>query len=105
MAAVIPDFGWALVPLGAAGTGFGLLTSLGLPFFSRFIPEGEGGRCSGAYFAGRAVAATAALPLAGFLIMVSVSYRALLAQGIIALGAVVPIVLARREDGRRGGGR
>lgn len=105
VAAVIPEFGWALVPLGVAGIGFGLVTSLGLPFFSRFVPEGESGRCSGAYFAGRAVAATIALPLAGFLITVSGSYRALLAQGIIALGAVVPIALAWREDRRRGDGR
>ena len=47
-------------PLGA-----GLLTALGFPYFARFVPEGEAGRYSGLFFAGRAVAAAAALPLAG----------------------------------------
>jgi MFS family permease len=105
VAALIPDFGWALVPLGAAGIGFGLLTALGLPFFSSFIPEEESGRCSGAYFAGRAVAAALSLPLAGLLITVTGSYRAILAQGVIALAAVAPIALARRRDARRDGRR
>jgi predicted MFS family arabinose efflux permease len=105
VAALIRDFGWALVPLGAAGIGFGLLTALGFAYFSRFVPEEESGSSSGAYFAGRALAATMALPLAGLLITVTGSYRAILVQGIIALGAVVPIALARRQDARREGRR
>ena len=56
--------------------GAGLLTALGFPYFARFVPEGEAGRYSGLFFSGRAVAAGAALPLAGLAVELSGSYRA-----------------------------
>ena len=45
-----------------AALGAGLVTALGFPYFARFVPDGEAGRYSGLFFAGRAVAAAAALP-------------------------------------------
>ena len=62
-----------------------MLTALGFPYFARFVPEGEAGRYSGLFFAGRAVAAGAALPLAGLAVELSGSYRA-----VLWLGAASP---------------
>jgi hypothetical protein len=52
------------VPFGAAAVGAGLVSSVGFPYFSRFIPDGQAGRYAGAFFAARAIAAAAALPVA-----------------------------------------
>ena len=71
------------------------------PYFARFVPEGEAGRYSGVFFAGRAVAAAAALPLAGLAVELSGSYRAVLWLGSVALVALVPLVL--RSAARRAG--
>ncbi len=84
-----------------AALGAGLVTALGFPYFARFVPEGEGGRYSGLFFAGRAVAAAAALPLAGLAAEASGSYAAVLWLGAAALLALVPLTLAERR--RRGG--
>ena len=71
----------AALPFAAAAVGAGLLTALGFPYFARFVPEGEAGRYSGLFFAGRAVAAGAALPLAGLAVELSGTYRAVLWLG------------------------
>lgn len=88
----------AAAPFAAAAVGAGLVTALGFPYFARFIPAGESGRYSGLYFASRAIASAVALPVAGFIIAATGSYRALLLQGAAAMVALVP--LARAERGR-----
>ena len=45
----------AAVPLRRRRARRGLVTALGFPYFARFVPEGEAGRYSGVFFAGRAV--------------------------------------------------
>jgi membrane-associated phospholipid phosphatase/MFS family permease len=86
-----------------AALGAGLVTTLGFPYFARFVPDGEAGRYSGVFFAGRAVASAAALPLAGGLVELSGSYRAVLWFGAVPLAALVPLVVAQRQarDGSR----
>ena len=90
----------AAVPFAVAALGAGLVTGLGFPYFARFVPEGEAGRYSGVFFAGRAVASAAALPLAGVAVELSGSYRAVLWFGAVALVALVPLGLARRRAER-----
>jgi membrane-associated phospholipid phosphatase/MFS family permease len=90
LAAAAPGF--AIAALGA-----GLLTALGFPYFARFVPPGEAGRYSGLFFAGRAVAAAAALPLAGIAVELSGSYTAVLWLGAVSLAALVPLALAERR--------
>jgi membrane-associated phospholipid phosphatase/MFS family permease len=82
----------------AAALGAGLVTALGFPYFARFVPEGEAGRYSGVFFAGRAVAAAAALPLAGVLVELSGTYRAVLLFGAVPLAALAPLAIARRRS-------
>jgi membrane-associated phospholipid phosphatase/MFS family permease len=89
LAAAAPGF-------AAAALGAGLVTALGFPYFARFVPDGEAGRYSGLFFAGRAVAAAAALPLAGLAVELSGSYTAILWLGAAALTALVPLALAER---------
>jgi membrane-associated phospholipid phosphatase len=74
-----------------------LLTVLGFPYFARFVPEGQAGRYSGLFFAGRAVAAAAALPLAGLAAELSGSYRAVLWLGAASLLALAPLAVAERR--------
>ncbi len=83
-----------------AALGAGLVTALGFPYFARFVPDGEAGRYSGLFFAGRAVATTAALPLAGLAVEASGGYDAVLWLGAAALVALVPLTLAERGAGR-----
>ena len=85
----------AALPFACAAIGAGLVTALGFPYFARFVPETEAGSYSGLYFSVRAIASTVAVPLAGVLIEVTGSYRALMAQGAFALVALVPLALAR----------
>ncbi len=87
----------AALPFAVAALGAGLVTALGFPYFARFVPKGEAGRYSGVFFAGRAVAAAAALPLAGLAIELSGSYRAVLWLGAVTVAALVPLVLAERR--------
>lgn len=98
-AAAFDELALVAPPLAAAALGFGLVTALGFPYFARFIPEGQAGRYSGLYFSMRAVAAAAALPLAGLLVAATGSYRLLLVQGGAALLALVPLALARPRRG------
>ena len=89
------------VPFACAAVGAGLVTALGFPYFARFVPVGESGSYSGLYFSVRAVAATVAVPLAGVVIELTGSYRGLMAQGLFALLALVPLARARvSERGR-----
>ncbi len=84
----------------AAALGAGLVTALGFAYFARFVPDGEAGRYSGVFFAGRSVAAAAALPLAGVAVELGGSYRAVLWLGGTALVALVPLALAQRRVAR-----
>ena len=88
----------AAVPFAAA-LGAGLVSSVGFPYFTSFVPDGQAGRYSGAFFSVRAIASTAALPSAGLLIAVTGSYRALLGMGALALVALVPLARAERRRG------
>ena len=85
------------VPFAAAALGAGLVSAVGFPYFTRFVPEGQAGRYAGAFFAARAVASTAALPAAGLLIAATGSYRALLGMGALGLAALVPLARAERR--------
>jgi membrane-associated phospholipid phosphatase/MFS family permease len=85
----------AALPFASAAIGAGLVTALGFPYFARFVPKAEAGSYSGLYFSVRAIAATVAVPLAGVLIELTGSYRALMAQGAFALIAIAPLALAR----------
>jgi membrane-associated phospholipid phosphatase/MFS family permease len=84
----------------AAALGAGLVTALGFAYFARFVPEGQAGRYSGVFFAGRAVASASALPLAGVAVELSGSYRAVLLLGAAALVALVPLGVAGQRARR-----
>jgi predicted MFS family arabinose efflux permease/membrane-associated phospholipid phosphatase len=88
----------AVLPFSAAAVGAGLVSSVGFPYFVRFVPDGQAGKYAGAFFSARAIASAAALPVAGALIAATGSYRALLAMGALGLAGLVP--LARAERGR-----
>jgi membrane-associated phospholipid phosphatase/MFS family permease len=90
LAAAAPGF-------AAAAVGAGLVTALGFPYFARFVPDGEAGRYSGLFFAGRAVAAAAALPLAGLAVELTGSYTAVLWLGAASLAALAPLAAAERR--------
>ncbi len=86
----------ALLPVAA---GFGLLTTLGFPAFSAFIPRGEEGAYSALYFSVRSVASAIALPAAGWTIALTGSYRALFVFGGCAtLAALVPLIALPSPD-------
>ena len=74
------------------------MSSVGFPYFVRFVPDGQAGKYAGAFFSARAIASAAALPVAGAVIAATGSYRALLAMGALGLAGLVP--LARAERGR-----
>ena len=96
-AAPATSVGPAAPAFAMAAVGAGLVTALGYPYFARFVPEGQAGRYSGVFFAGRSVASAAALPLAGLAVEITGSYRAVLWFGVAALAAVVPLVAAQRR--------
>jgi len=87
----------AAPPFAVAAVGAGIVTALGFPYFARFVPDGQAGRYSGVFFAGRALAAAGALPLAGLAVELTGSYRAVLWFGVLALAAAVPLVAAQRR--------
>ena len=89
----------AVLPFGAAALGAGVVSSVGFPYFTRFVPDGQAGRYAGAFFSARAIATTAALPAAGLLIAATGSYRALLAMGALGLAGLVPLARAERRRG------
>ncbi len=88
------------VPFAAAALGAGLVSAVGFPYFTRFVPDGQAGRYAGAFFSARAIASTAALPTAGLLIAATGSYRALLGMGALGLAALVPLARAERRRER-----
>jgi dolichol-phosphate mannosyltransferase len=86
----LPFVGAALV-VGAAG--FGLVSTLGFPLFSKLIPPGEAGGYTALYFSVRSISSTIALPAAGWTVAATGSYRALFVLGGVAtLTALVPLV-------------
>ena len=87
----------AALPFAAAALGAGLVSAVGFPYFTRFVPDGQAGRYAGAFFSARAIATTAALPTAGLLIAATGSYRALLAMGAVGLAGLVPLARAERR--------
>jgi membrane-associated phospholipid phosphatase/MFS family permease len=89
----------AALPLAAAALGAGLVTSLGFAYFARFVPQGEAGSYSGLFFAGRGVASAIALPLAGFAVELTGTYRTVLWLGAGAIVALAPLALAERRLG------
>lgn len=87
----------AALPFAAAALGAGLVSAVGFPYFTRFVPDGHAGRYAGAFFSARAIATSAALPSAGLLIAATGSYRALLAMGALGLAGLVPLARAERR--------
>ncbi len=85
------------IPFAAAAFGAGLVSAVGFPYFTRFVPEGQAGRYAGAFFSARAISSTAALPAAGLLIAATGSYRALLGMGVLGLAALIPLARAERR--------
>jgi membrane-associated phospholipid phosphatase/MFS family permease len=85
------------VALAPAAYGAGLLTTLGFPYFARFVPRGEAGGYSGVFFAARGVASAVALPLAGLSVEFTGSYRTVLMLGAASLVALAPLILAERR--------
>jgi Major Facilitator Superfamily len=83
--------------LAVAALGAGLVTALGFPYFTRFVPAGEAGGYSGVFFAGRGVASAIALPLAGLTVEATGTYRSVLWLGAAALLALVPLLAAERR--------
>ena len=78
-----------------AALGFGMISTLGFSLFAALIPQGEAGGYTALYFSLRAAAAMVALPLAGWLIVATGSYRSLFVLGGIAtLGALLPLAFA-----------
>ncbi len=98
VAAAFDELAAVLGPFALAAFGFGLVNTLGFPYFSRFVEAHEAGRFSGVYFAVRAVAAAIALPLAGLMIELTGSYRGVLVQGAAAFVALVPLSWAKRQE-------
>jgi DHA1 family tetracycline resistance protein-like MFS transporter len=75
---------------GAAG--FGIVSTAGFPVLASLIPPGEAGAYTALFFSVRAIASAVALPLAGGLIAVTGSYRALfLLGGAVTLVGLVPL--------------
>jgi MFS family permease len=82
----------AVVP---AALGFGLISTLGYPLFAGLIPRGQAGGYTALYYSLRAAAAAVALPVAGWTIAATGSYRSLFVLGGVAtLAALVPLAFA-----------
>jgi DHA1 family tetracycline resistance protein-like MFS transporter len=82
----------AVIP---AAVGFGLISTLGFSLFAAIIPRGDAGGYTALYFSLRAAAAMVALPLAGWLIAATGSYRSLFVLGGAAtLAALLPLAFA-----------
>jgi dolichol-phosphate mannosyltransferase len=96
-AAMTTSLGPVAASLAPAALGAGLLTSLGFPYFARFVPAGEAGGYSGVFFAARGVASAVALPLGGLAVQLSGSYRSVLVLGGTAIVALAPLILAERR--------
>ena len=78
-----------------AAIGFGLISTLGYSLFAALIPRGEAGGYTALYFSLRAAAAIVALPVAGWTIAATGSYRSMFVLGgVAALAALVPLAFA-----------
>jgi MFS family permease len=78
--------------LAAAGVGFGIISTLGFSLFSALIPPGQAGSYTAMFFSVRAIAAAVALPVAGWAIALTGSYRTLFVlSGVVTLAALVPL--------------
>ena len=88
--------------LAAAGIGFGIVSTLGFSLFSALIPAGQAGGYTAMFFSVRAISAAVALPLAGWAIAFTDSYRTLFVMsGVVTLGALVPLSKVCGECPRR----
>jgi MFS family permease len=86
---------WVSVACAVAAVGFGLISTLGFSLFASLIPRGEAGGYTALYYSLRAVASALAIPLAGWTIEVSGSYRSLLVlAGTATLAALLPLAFA-----------
>ncbi len=82
----------AVIP---AALGFGLISTLGFSLFAAIIPRGDAGGYTALYFSLRAAAALLALPLAGWMIAMTGSYRSLfLLAAAATLAALLPLSFA-----------
>jgi membrane-associated phospholipid phosphatase/Na+/melibiose symporter-like transporter len=82
----------AMAGMLVAAIGYGLISTLGFPLFTRLIPPGEAGGYTALFFSARAISSTIALPAAGWTIAVTDSYRSLFLIGAGAtLAALVPL--------------
>jgi MFS family permease len=79
--------------LAAAGIGFGFVSTLGFSLFSALIPAGEAGSYTAMFFSVRAISAAVALPVAGWAIAITDTYRTLFVlSGVVTLGALLPLL-------------
>ena len=94
LAAPATSAGRLAVPLALGAVGFGALTTLGFSLYARWIPRGEEGGYTALYLSARAAAALVALPLTGWTIAATDTYRAALAVGAAAAAlALVPLLV------------
>jgi undecaprenyl-diphosphatase len=81
----------ALVP---AAVGFGVVTALGFPLFASLMPPAEEGAYTALFYSSRSLASAVALPVAGWLIAATGSYRALFGlSAAAAFTALLPLAL------------
>jgi MFS family permease len=86
---------WVSMACASAAAGFGLVSTLGFSLFASLIPRGEAGGYTALYYSLRAVASAVAVPVAGWTIAVSGSYRSLfLLGGTATLAALVPLAFS-----------
>jgi MFS family permease len=86
---------WVSMACASAAAGFGLVSTLGFSLFASLIPRGEAGGYTALYYSLRAVASAVAVPVAGWTIAASGSYRSLfLFGGTATLAALVPLAFA-----------
>ena len=86
---------WVSVACASAAAGFGLVSTLGFSLFAGLIPRGDAGGYTALYYSLRAVASALAVPVAGFTIAATGSYRSLfLLGGAATLAALVPLAFA-----------
>jgi MFS family permease len=78
-----------------AAIGFGMISTLGYALFAHLIPHGQAGSYTALYFSLRAAAAAVALPIAGWTIAATGSYRSMFVlAGVATLAALFPLAWA-----------
>jgi membrane-associated phospholipid phosphatase len=84
----------------AGAIGFGVISTLGFPLFTALIPKDEEGGYTALFFSVRSIASAIALPVAGFSISLTGSFRALFAMGAAAtLIALIPLATVPSPGG------